>query len=231
MALFVLICASAKTSALFAQSKTDKNKNTQTDHSEEKLNPTDAAMHKSYRTEYRAMIREMKVQKNRVNAVEKTASGVAALAIGFYGYYFDSKNTARRLAYSATQTAGVLLIGDSLYEGSAPNLLLTMDEEYKEKSSVSFGRYKEILVNIDRQKSIARLTQVGYTTGILSLLYAYNSFYERDRNIALRNVFGFLSVNFAAISGVSLYKLHKSTSTGSSVSFEILPAPTITMNF
>ena len=188
-------------------------------------------MHKSYRTEYRAMIREMKVQKNRVNAVEKTASGVAALAIGFYGYYFDSKNTARRLAYSATQTAGVLLIGDSLYEGSAPNLLLTMDEEYKEKSSVSFGRYKEILVNIDRQKSIARLTQVGYTTGILSLLYAYNSFYERDRNIALRNVFGFLSVNFAAISGVSLYKLHKSTSTGSSVSFEILPAPTITMNF
>jgi len=177
------------------------------------------------------MIIEEKRRERRMNTIEKTASGVAALAIGFYGYYFDSDNIGRRLAYSATQTAGVLMIGHSLQEAESPSLLLEMDRKFHDEKSISYAEYKSLLVDVERQKKKATLKQVGYSTGILSALYAYNSYYERNRNIALRNVFGFLSINFAAISAVSLYRLDGPGNESKAVAFHALPYPSVTLFF
>jgi len=198
---------------------------------EPRKSPPLSAESLSYRYDYKQMIIEEKRRERRLNTIEKTASGAAALAIGFYGYYFDSGNIGRRLAYSATQTAGVLMIGRSLQEAESPSFLLEMDRRFQEDKTLSYKDYRTLLVDIERQKKRATLKEVGYSSGLLSALYAYNSYYERNRSVPLRNVFGFLSVNFAAISAVSLYRLGEAAPEGKAIAFQALPYPAVVLYF
>jgi hypothetical protein len=182
--------------------------------------------------EYRKMLREERLKQTQTRNAEKIASGIVAVGIGVYGYYFDQQNTGRQLAYSATQTAGILMISNSLLEAETPSLLLRMDNQLRHGESMSYREYKTTLVTIERLKSHAAYKQVAYSSGILSVLYGFNSFQERKSNLTLRNVFAFLSLNFAVISSASFYQLSNfNMSSTDSVSFGILPTPYIALEF
>ena len=182
--------------------------------------------------EYRKMLREERLKETQTRNVEKIASGIVAVGIGVYGYYFDQKNTGRQLAYSATQTAGILMISNSLLEAETPSLLLRLDSQLRNGSDLSYGEYKKTLVTVDRLKSHAAYKQVAYSSGILSVLYAFNSYQERKSNLTLRNVFAFLSLNFAVISSASFYQLSDfNMASSESVSFGLLPMPYVAVNF
>jgi hypothetical protein len=182
--------------------------------------------------EYRKMLREERQKQTQTRNAEKIASGIVAVGIGVYGYYFDQQNTGRQLAYSATQTAGILMISNSLLEAETPSLLLRMDSQMRNGNDLSYEAYKKTLVTVERLKSHAGFKQVAYSSGILSVLYAFNSYQERKTNLTLRNVFAFLSLNFAVISGASFYQLSSFNMTSTeSVSFGLLPTPYLAVNF
>lgn len=182
--------------------------------------------------EYRKMLREERLKQTRTRNAEKIASGIVAVGIGVYGYYFDQQNTGRQLAYSATQTAGILMISNSLLEAETPSLLLRMDSQLRNGESMSYKEYKTTLVTIERLKSHAAYKQVAYSSGILSVLYGFNSFQERKSNLTLRNVFAFLSLNFAVISSASFYQLSNfNMSSTDSVTFGLLPTPYVALEF
>jgi hypothetical protein len=182
--------------------------------------------------EYRKMLREERQKQTQTRNAEKIASGIVAVGIGVYGYYFDQQNTGRQLAYSATQTAGILMISNSLLEAETPSLLLRMDSQMRNGNDLSYKDYKKTLVTVERLKSHAGFKQVAYSSGILSVLYAFNSYQERKTNLTLRNVFAFLSLNFAVISGASFYQLSSFNMTSNeSVSFGLLPTPYVAVSF
>jgi len=181
---------------------------------------------------YKNMIRDERRLLDRSRYVEKIVSGFAALGIGVYGYYFDRQNIGRQLAYSATQTAGVFMISNSLLEGEAPSLLLEADKKLRREGEISYGDYQKIVVEVDRQKKKAAYKQVAYSAGILAGLYSVNSYQERNRNLALRNVYGFLSLNFAVISGVSFWQLNNVSERSSAhMTFGFLPEMYIAFHF
>jgi hypothetical protein len=182
--------------------------------------------------EYRKMLREERLKQTLTRNAEKIASGIVAVGIGVYGYYFDQQNTGRQLAYSATQTAGILMISNSLLEAETPSLLLRMDSQMRNGHDLSYAEYKKTLVTVERLKSHAAYKQVAYSSGILSVLYAFNSYQERKSNLTLRNIFAFLSLNFAVISGASFYQLSNfNMVSNESVSFGLLPMPYLAINF
>lgn len=182
--------------------------------------------------EYRKMLREERQEFNHGRSVEKIVSGIAALGIGVYGYYFDQRNTGRQLAYSATQTAGVFMISHSLLQAETPSLLLQMDQAMRNGTDLEYSDYKRILVMTERKRIHAGYKQAAYSSGILSALYAFNSYQERAGNVALHNIFAFLSVNFAVVSGASFYQMNKTKDVGvSQLSYGVLPTPFIALDF
>ena len=154
--------------------------------SEQSMSP--AQTNELINREYRKMLREERVKETQTRNAEKIASGIVAVGIGVYGYYFDQQNTGRQLAYSATQTAGILMISNSLLEAETPSLLLRMDSQMRNGNDLSYAEYKKTLVTVERLKSHAAYKQVAYSSGILSVLYAFNSYQERKSNQTLRNV-------------------------------------------
>ncbi len=124
------------------------------------------------------------------------------------------------------------MISNSLLEAETPSLILRMDSQLRIGDDLSYSEYKRTLVTVERLKSHAAYKQVAYSSGILSVLYAFNSYQKRRSNLTLRNVFAFLNLNFAVISGASFYQLSDfNMASNESVSFGLLPTPYMAINF
>ena len=155
--------------------------------------------------EYGKIIKSERRKSNRASAVEGIMSGVAAVVIGVYGYYNDDRGLLTKVLYSATQTAGVIVASTYLFDLYAPRTVLSLDEYLLKNGDITYSTYKNLLVSVEKQRRSAEVTQMAYSSGVLSLLYGYNGF--RENNKGLSNVFYFLSFNFALISTVSFVQM------------------------
>jgi hypothetical protein len=140
-----------------------------------------------------------------------------------------------KLAYGATQTAGILMISDTVFKANQPSLLLTTDSYIKQRGSISQGSYERSVVTVMQRKSLAELKQLAYSASILSAIYGYNGYREDTK--AVKNVFFFLAGNFLLVSAMSFYDLatsdEPSLSGNGPTSFKIalLPYPAVSWHF
>jgi hypothetical protein len=155
---------------------------------------------------YQKIIEEERQEFLQDEFSEDLASGIAALIIGLYGYYNDNRGVATKMVYSATQTAGVLMISSTLGRLNRPSLLLTMDRQLRRNSNMSFPEYQRLVVKAREANDRASYQQIAYTSMILGGIYGYNAYREKEAQ-ALRNVFAFLSLNFLVVSGVSFARM------------------------
>lgn len=190
-----------------------------------------------YDTKYRELVAKEREQTSRQRLVEQASSGIAAIIIGMYGYYNDNRGLLTRVVYSATQTAGVVMVSDAIVDANSPSLLLSVNRYLARRGPIDMDRFKRGLVSIERRRQEGELKKIAYTSGVLSAMYFYNGYRERKNTPALSNVFLFLGGNFLLISGVGFYKLktfdrdHLPPSSQQTFQFDILPTPTITYNF
>lgn len=155
---------------------------------------------------YQEILLEEREQLRRGEFVEDLVSGLAALTIGTYGYYNDNKGLTTKLIYSGTQTAGVILISNSIRRLDRPSLLLSLDRSIRKRENMDLERFKKLVVRIDERVARSDQKQLAYTSLLLASIYGYNA-YRETKIIGLRNVFGFLSFNFFIVSGVNFFRL------------------------
>ncbi len=187
-----------------------------------------------YMKYYRKIVKEERNIGTKKNITENLAAGIAATLIGFYGYYFDNRGLLAKVAYSATQTLGVVTISDSIYNYEKPSFLLLADKHLRKNGVIKKSEYIKGVVNINKNEQKANLKKAAITGGILSGIYAYNGHREQEvKN--LKNVFFFLSFNFAIISGISTIKLlswrDEYKISDSSFSLKLFPNPVVTYVF
>lgn len=184
---------------------------------------------------YQKMIQEEYQKRNTESLNEQLASGAAAVIIGLYGYYNTSPDPLVKFLFAATQTAGVLTIGYAIKEKNNPRLNLELDrligdasdqEVYVEKS-----RIRQLLLEHKLKSEKAETKTTAYTSLVLASLYAYNALQERSSDKTLRNVYYFLSFNFAVAAGLSFYRILSDRSGHSSVVLSLSPYPTWTYVF
>ncbi|MGE0173205.1 MAG: hypothetical protein AB7T49_10480 [Oligoflexales bacterium] len=190
-----------------------------------------------YQSKYDNLIQEERA--NNEEAAETFASGTAALVIGLYGYYNDQRGVSTKVIYSLMQTTGVVLLSESVREVYSPSLLLAQDRYFREKGEISYLRFKKGVVRVTARAERAKYTQLAYTSAILSGLYSYNGYRERNQIDAIKNVFYFLSFNFFLVSGFSFYQAYfvdplTAYNNGyipSNVALSVFPIPQITIQF
>jgi len=191
-----------------------------------------------FKQKYKDILKKEQRNDRQVSLIEDVAAGVAALLIGLYGYYNDDRGVLTKIAYSATQTAGVLLISKSVLEANKPSLLLLTDKHLRRKGELEYRNYQRGVVRITNRMKIAEYKQLAYTSGILSLIYGYNGYREEEIK-GLKNVFYFLSFNFLLVSVSNTYKVFSSDpaldaplrKSKNKLSLSILPFPTVTYTF
>ncbi len=168
--------------------------------------PTETAPLSPLEKRYQEILEEEREQLRKGEFIEDLASGLAALTIGLYGYYNDNRGISSKLIYSATQTAGVLFISQTIRRADQPSLLLSLDRSLRRHDTIDLESYKRLVVRVDDKLTRSNQKQLAYTSLILGSIYGYNAFREKDI-AALRSVFGFLSFNFFVVSGVNFFKL------------------------
>jgi hypothetical protein len=157
--------------------------------------------------EYRNIVRRELEFRNSDRAMERIASGSAALAIGTYGYFFDDRGISGKAIYSATQTAGVLLLSNGIFDANHPSLVLSMNSHIQRHGQLRFEDFRSIVVDTERQRLAAENKQLAYTSMILAGLYGYNGYRTKSDEFGVRNTLYFLSFNFAIVSAVNFYRL------------------------
>lgn len=187
---------------------------------------------------YEAILENERKGHSDVDYIQGISAGLAALTIGTYGYYNEDKGTLVKLIYGGTQTAGVLIISNSILGYNRPSLVLSNDFYFRNSNEMSFEKYKNQVVRSSLRMKKAELKQTSYTSLILGSIYLYNGSQEDTK--ALRNFFYFLGGNFILISGASFYRLFSNSSSNttkkpqeelSSVSFGFFPYLTMNMTF
>ena len=185
---------------------------------------------------YQKILTDEEAPKQREAVVENVAAGGAALCIGLYGYYNDNRGLMTRLIYSATQTAGVLMVSDAILSANNPSFMAMTDAYLARGKTLDIDKFKFAVVNLTRKQKLAQYKQLAYSGGILSGIYFYNAY--RESEPSLRNVFYFLGANFFLVSAANFYRLltfqvHIPVSQKAEIktSFDLAPFPTFTANF
>lgn len=166
-------------------------------------------------SDYNKLISTLKENRESRHYVENLASGIAGLTIGLYGYYNDDRGIAAKVIYTATQSAGVLLIGEAIESQYTKNLYLLFDKfslDFDQENKWSIEKFKKELVEAHRTNQKSTQLKIAYTSGILSGLYLYNGIRERSNNKSLSNIQLFFSFNAAMISLSSFYNTYQKKS-------------------
>lgn len=166
----------------------------------------------AFSTGYEELIAGEQAKHEKITFVENLASGIAAVSIGLYGFYFDDGGVTTKTVYTATQTLGVVLIGDSIYDLNKKSTLLTTHEfidRIENGKDVDIDRLKKKLVSVTNENEKAITKRNAYTSAVLSSLYLINGQNEKDES--LTNIYYFLSFNFALVSVASFLDLKKSS--------------------
>lgn len=183
---------------------------------------------------YDAMVAEERKFAAQEKSNEILASGAAAIFLGLYGYYNTAPNPVIKLLYAATQTAGVVTIGQALKDRNAPHLALDIDDvllEAADGRTVSVDELKMRIGRFRRRSAEADVRTLAYTSTILSGLYFYNGFRERGADQTLRNVYYFLGFNFAIVGSIGFYQMSFPEHGVQNLSVSVAPVPTVTYRF
>jgi hypothetical protein len=183
---------------------------------------------------YEHVISEERDSMGAETTQEYIASGAAAIIIGVYGYYNTSPDPLIKLIYAATQTAGVLTMGQAIKNKNSPRLSLEIDSRIRQSTDgkyVDIAELKESVRNFKRKGNAAETRTLMYTSTVLSGLYFYNGYRETGKDKTLRNIYYFLGFNFALSGGAAFYRTLKIDSDESSAIISFFPFPTVTYNF
>lgn len=183
---------------------------------------------------YRNAVAEERAIAEPEKTYEYVAGGTAAIVLSLYGYYNTSPNPLVKLLYAATQTAGVLSIGQSIRNQKSPRLLLEIDDILAKSSDgniIEIAKIKESIATYKRKKSYAEAQTLAYTSTILSGLYFYNGYRESSSDKTLRNTYFFLGFNFAVGGSFGFYRVMSQDETESNVAITFAPFPTVTYLF
>lgn len=165
---------------------------------------------------------------------EYVASGAAAIFIGLYGYYNTAPNPLVKLLYAATQTAGVLTIGQAVKGQHSSKFILDLDDELNRSKNglVDVRNIRRRYVQSRNDSKRSDTITLASTSAVLSALYIYNGYRETGEDSSLRNVYYFLGFNFAIAGCVSYYQLLTIDEPQiSQVRVEFTPYPTLTYQF
>lgn len=155
---------------------------------------------------YEKMISDYRTADDQHKAIELIASGSAATLVGVYGYYFDERGVLAQLAYAATQTAGIIVIGEGVKHYYSVSTMNAMDQALNSPSP-SPQTIKRAMLENHFQLKRAKQRADAWTAGLLGSLYAYNAIRTPRSLKSLRNVYLFLSINALAVSGYNTYQL------------------------
>jgi hypothetical protein len=156
---------------------------------------------------YQKALHDERRHYNKRSNLEKIVGGTLAFSLGTYGYYNDvNRKIAGKLIYSATQSGGILALSSGIVGLSASSPVIAVDDAFQQKGDLSYDDYKRIVVQSSRASELAEIQKTAISTGLLAVLYGYNSFKERNNSQILRNTFGFLAFNFTLFSSVSFYR-------------------------
>ncbi len=119
---------------------------------------------------YENIISAEKAKSSQTTYIENLSAGIAATTIGFYGYYFDNRGVLAKVAYSLTQTVGIIVISDATYDRTKPSFLLIADKYLQKRESMDYDDYMRAVVNTQIREEYATTKQTAITTGILALI-------------------------------------------------------------
>jgi hypothetical protein len=158
-------------------------------------------------TPYNEALRIERRAFNQRSSLEKIVGGTLAFALGTYGYYNDdNQQIAGKLIYSATQSGGILALSDGIIGLSSSSTVIALDNAFQKKGELTYSDYKRIVVQSRQASELGEIRKTAISTGLLAILYGYNTYKEGSGNQVLRNTFGFLAFNFTLFSGVSFYR-------------------------
>jgi hypothetical protein len=183
--------------------------------------------------EYKEFIALEKKNSDAEHSQEMIASGAAAILIGLYGYYNTNPNPVVKLIYAATQTAGVLTLSGAIRDQNTKKLSLELDKLIEDSNGRPIDplRIKYSLIKHKQTSKHAENKTLAYSSSILSGLYLYNGMRERGEDKTLRNIYIFLSINFAIGGGVGFYRVYNDSSQSESLTIDLFPLPQVAYLF
>jgi hypothetical protein len=154
---------------------------------------------------YQAILREKEAYYSRDTAYEIIASGAAATMIGFYGYYFDTRGHVAKVAYAATQTAGIIGIGEGIRRFYGGSLEVDLEGAMVQNGRLEPHQIRALILDREAHQRYAERVATAWTAGLLAATYLYNAHREPPQNEAARSIYLFLAANAMAVSVVSGY--------------------------
>lgn len=137
------------------------------------------------------------------NQYEDIISGSIAFTIGNIGYFTTTSSTLK-MAYSGVQTVGIVAVGHGIYDYYYPHfetrLLGLLSQKKMTRGELSDG-YVALLGEMDRAKRLSLL----WSSSLLTLQYALNSFLGQDVPSDLRDIYLFLGGVNAIIATYSYF--------------------------
>lgn len=190
---------------------------------------------KSDLASYEEVIRDERRIASEEQSRELMASGAAAIFLGLYGYYNTNPNPVIKLMYAATQTAGVLTLGQAIKERNRPHLVLDIDDTLRSSrdgKTVEIDLLKSHIGKYRKSSAAAESRTLAYTSTVLSGLYFYNGLRERGPDMTLRNVYYFLGFNFAIAGSIGFYRIyHGEEESNTQLTMSLFPYPTLVYRF
>ena len=182
-------------------------------------NPTTNA---SAEVAYDRFMRAERSYYNKKNIIERGISGGAALLIGFYGYYNDKRGPISSVVYSLTQTAGVYLVSQSIFDRSHSSLFLSLDQSFRQKGEMKHVEFKHHFADYEQKRHYGEVRKNSYMTGALAAIYAVNGLNESTD--AIRNTYYFAAANLLLISTVNFAELYKLNAQNPLTKVSLLPS-------
>jgi hypothetical protein len=150
--------------------------------------------------------RERKIYRHE-RVIEDAAGGIAALAIGIYGYFNDNHGAVAKVIYGASEGVGVYMIGNSLGRLATGSMLLGIDDAWRSNGGdLSYDEYRNQVGKFEAQSAHTENRLGAAQSGALAVLYFYNGYRERTYR-GISNIFYVLGFNFALLSTTNLYKV------------------------
>jgi hypothetical protein len=139
------------------------------------------------------------------NKYEDIISGSIAFAIGNVGYFTTDSSTLK-IAYSGVQTVGIVAVGHGIYDYYYPHfdsrLLELLSKKKMTRGELSDG-YVGLLGEMQRAKRLSLL----WSSSLLTLQYALNSFAGKDVPSDLKDIYLFLGGVNAIIATYSYFSI------------------------
>jgi len=154
---------------------------------------------------YQAILAEKESYYSRSTAYEIIASGAAATIIGFYGYDFDQRGFVAKIAYAATQTAGIIGVGEGIRRLYGGSLETDLERALSKYDHLDRSQIRELILSREQRQKYADQVATTWTASLLATTYLYNAYREPKKNNTTRSVYLFLAANALAVAGYTGY--------------------------